>query len=116
MPPSVPPASRIGPDGSSISRRSQSCAAAQSRFTVRADTFSAAAVSSTVSPPKKRHSTTRPRRGWISSSRDSAACSASNRTSFSSSEVVTSHATAPARSRSITSAAPPRFAARLSRA
>src|SRR6516225_3803538 len=44
---------------SASSRCSQFLALIQSRLTVRAVTLSAAAVSSSVRPPKKRHSTTR---------------------------------------------------------
>jgi hypothetical protein len=46
----------------------QALARAQSDFTVRGETSSAAAVSSTLSPPKYLHSTTRACRGFIFSS------------------------------------------------
>jgi hypothetical protein len=42
------------------SRLSQARAMVQSRFTVAGDVPNASAVSSTLIPPKKRHSTTRP--------------------------------------------------------
>jgi hypothetical protein len=57
---SLPPAS---------SCNNHSFANRQSRFTVSAETFRASAVSSMLSAPKKRSSTTRAFRGWIPSRR-----------------------------------------------
>ncbi len=59
------------------SRRSHASAICQSRVTVLTETFSASAISSLLSPPKKRSSTTRPLRGSISASLPSASSSAS---------------------------------------
>jgi hypothetical protein len=63
---------RITHRPASNSRCSQAWAIAQSRFTVLVDALIAIAVSSTVRPPKNRHSTTLACRGLIFSSRQSA--------------------------------------------
>ena len=52
----------------------------QSRITVSGETLSTSAVSSTLSPPKKRNSTTRPFLGSMRASAFSASSSASKST------------------------------------
>ena len=72
-----PSARASRPSSPLSSRRSQTFASCQSRFTVSGDTFSASAVSWTVSPPKNRSSTT-----WLfrSSTRSSARSASSSAT------------------------------------
>ena len=61
---------------------------AQSRCTVRVVMPSASAVSSSLSPPKKRHSTTRASRGSTAASRSSASLSSSIASGWSSAAIV----------------------------
>src|SRR5262245_50126005 len=88
--------------GALISRLSQALTKFQSRMTVKGDTLRTAAVSSTLSPPKNRNSTTFPLRGSCLLRRSRASSNA-NKSGARSGDATT------ASSRDIGRAPPPRF-------